>query len=329
MLTDFRVDDQQSEHVLRSTLRWKKDERFTVEGSAEGAFNGLTTATRLLTAGVPTVVPAANVTINEERGEVGVLASWKPSARYGLTGAMKVETSRLTAAGDVDLTRTLTYAKPRLVLSFTPDKATQLRLRGEREVGQISFPALLANSEFNSGVVRAGNPNLRPQRAWVVEAVLERQFWTGASAVVTLRQKAVEDVVDVRLVGTTGAVGLGNIGDGTQTEAVFVVTLPLKAIGVNGAMLTGSLNKIWNRVTDPTPNGWEGPDPWVRLLVFVEYRARPNLIARIEVNNATGAKTLLQVASFAGVRDRSALLYLDRRDLGIAPYAFLRLRRTF
>jgi hypothetical protein len=153
----------------------------------------------------------------------------------------------------------------------------------------------------------------------------------------------------------------------------LVVTLPLKAIGVNGAMLKASLNKSWNRVTDPTtgerrrfsnyfrtlgelhfaydlpqrklnlgfdafyygrqrlyrPNGWEGPDAWMRLLLFVEYRARPNLVARFEVNNATGAKTLLQVASFAGARDRSPLLYLDRRNLGIDPYAFVRLRKTF
>lgn len=373
VITDFRVEDQQSEHVVRSTLRWKKDEGFTVEGSAEGAFNSLTTATSLLTAGVPTVLPAANVDIQEDRGEFGVLASWKPSARYGLTGAMKVETSRLTAAGDVNLTRTLTYAKPRVVFSFTPDKATQLRFRGEREVGQISFFNFVANAEFNSGVVRAGNPNLRPQRAWVAEAVLERQFWTGASAVVTLRQKAVQDVLDVRLVGTSGAVGLGNIGDGAQTDAAVTLTLPLKAIGVSGAMLKGTFSKSWARVDDPTtgerrrfsswyrtlgelhfaydlpqqklnagfdafyygrlrlyrPNGWEGPDAWVRLLLFVEYRARPNLVARFEVNNATGDKTMLNVASFAGVRDRSPLLYLDRRNLGVAPYAYLRLRRTF
>jgi hypothetical protein len=373
VLTDFRVDDTQSEHVARSTLRFKKDDTFTVEGSAEGAFNGLTTDTTLLSAGAPVALPAADVRIREDRGEFGVLAQWKPNARYGLTAAMKVETSTLTSTGDVNLTRDFTYGKPRVTATWNPGKKTQVRLRGEREVGQVSFFNFVANTEFGTGIVRAGNPNLRPQKAWVAEGVVEQQFWTGASAVFTLRQRAVEDVVDIRFVGTSGAVAVGNIGDGVQTDAAVTVTLPLKAVGVNGAMVKATYQKSLARIDDPTtgerrrfsgvprtlaelhfaydlpqrklnlgvdafyvgklrlyrPASWEGPEAWVRMVVFVEYRARPNLTARLEVNNVVDGGQKFTSAVYATVRDRSPLLYVDRHDPNTAPYAYLRLRRTF
>jgi len=250
--TDFREHDDGSETVARATLRFKRDEALTVEASGEGAINTMDTNARLISAGRPTPIPAANVRIEEDRGEFGLLASWKVSKTVGLTAQMKVETSTLTSTGDVDLTRTLTYWKPRAVFSWTADKSTQLRLRAEREVGQINFFNFVAGSEFNSGTIRAGNPNLRPQRTWIAEAVLERQFWTGASAVATLRRRAISGVVDVRAIGDSGAVGIGNIGDADATDAIVTVTLPLKAVGLNGAMAKGALTRTWSRVTDPT-----------------------------------------------------------------------------
>jgi hypothetical protein len=373
VMTDFRVDDTQSEHVARATLRFKKDETFTLESSVEGAFNGLTAATSLISDGVPVALPAANVRIRENRGEAGLLAQWKPNARYGLTAALKVETSTLTSTGDVNLTRGLSYAKPRIVGTWNPGKTTQVRLRGEREVGQINFFNFIANNEFGTGIVRAGNPNLKPQTAWVAEGTVEQQFWTGASAVLTVRQKALRDVVDVRFVGTSGAVGVDNIGHGTQTDVVVTLTLPLKTVGWNGAMLKGSYSKNLARVDDPTngrrrrmsdwlrtmaelhfaydlprrklnvgfdayyrgrlrlyrPASWEGPEAWTRVAAFVEYRPRSDLIARFELNNLIDGGPRFTSAVYAGARDLTPLLYIDRHDQVIPPFAYLRLRRTF
>ncbi|HTI67578.1 MAG TPA: TonB-dependent receptor [Caulobacteraceae bacterium] len=252
VISDFDEADDLSESVLRTTLRFKKDETLTLETSAEGSLNVLATDSASLVGGVAAPIPNADVKITEHRGEAGGLLTWKPAPAYGVTAGLKLETSTLAAERDVNLTRTLTHWKPRLVLSWSPAKNTQVRLRAEREIGQINFYSFVAISEFNSGTVRSGNPNLRPQRSWVGEAVLERQFWDGASIVLTARRKALYDVVDARIVGTSGAVGVGNIGDGAQTDLVGTLTFPLKRLGLNGAMLKGTLTKSRSRVTDPT-----------------------------------------------------------------------------
>jgi hypothetical protein len=59
-------------------------------------------------------------------------------------------------------------------------------------------------------------------------------------------------VVDARYVGDTLAIGIGNIGDGEQTELAATITLPLKRFGLNGAMVKGSVTRSWSAVTDPT-----------------------------------------------------------------------------
>jgi hypothetical protein len=252
VLNDFNETDTFTEQVARATLRFKRDEKLTLEGSAEGSFNTIDTTSALTLAGVATPLPASNVKVHEDRGEFGALMSWKPAAKLGLTAAMKLETSTLTATRDVMLTRGLTFWKPRAVLSWTPAKQTQVRLRAEREISQINFYNYVANNEFASGVIRTGNPGLQPQKAWVGEATVEQQFWGGASAVVALRRKLFTDVVDARYVGTSGAIGIGNIGDGEQTELTATVTVPLKRFGLNGAMIKGTVTKSWSAVTDPT-----------------------------------------------------------------------------
>jgi outer membrane receptor protein involved in Fe transport len=102
-------------------------------------------------------------------------------------------------------------------------------------------------------VLRAGNPNLLPRRAWVVEGTLERQFWTGGSVVLTVRRLALRDVVDQRPLPGFGPVTIvGNIGDGSQTDVVAIITLPLKRLGLDGMNLKSTATWRSSRVIDPT-----------------------------------------------------------------------------
>jgi hypothetical protein len=251
--SDFTEKDDQAESVLRATLRFKRDSKLVLEGSAEGAFNSVDTTSRLLNSGVLDPLPGSDVRVEERRGEFGALTTWTPGPKFSLTGALKLESSTLTASRGVDFERTLSFLKPRLTVAWSPDKTTQLRLRAEHEVGQIDMMIFTSNSEFNSGTIRngVGGADIRPQRAWVAEAVLERQFWTGASLVLTARQKSLIDVVEVRFVAP-GAVGSANIGDGRQTDLSATLTLPLKRLGLNGAMIKGVFTQSWTQVTDPT-----------------------------------------------------------------------------
>ncbi len=127
-------------------------------------------------------------------------------------------------------------------------------MRAEHEVGQVGFGAFLTYAEPNTNIYRVGNPNLRPNRALLAEAVLQRKFWTGGDLSLTARYKALRDVMDVApLVVPGGVLGvIANIGGGKQTDLVASLNLPLKNLGITGATLRGSLT--WNRirVTDPT-----------------------------------------------------------------------------
>jgi hypothetical protein len=253
VVADLDERDTLSESVARTTLRFAKSPKLTFEGSAEGAYNRQNTSSLFRNQGVVTAIPAQNLSVSEWRGELGGLVTYKPNGEFSMTAATRLETSNLTADGDFLVRRDLTYLKPRLVLAWTPDKKTQIRLRGEHEVNQIGFGNFVSVIEPITGQPRAGNPDLRPRRAWVGEAVLERQLWTGASFVLTARHSALRDVTDQRpLAAFGGATAIGNIGDGRQTELAATVTLPLKRLGLEGMNLKATGTRRWSEVTDPT-----------------------------------------------------------------------------
>ena len=250
--TFTRVSDQQ-ETALRAVFKFKKDDAFNLEAFAEGAFNSEDERNAQTVDGIAQVLPAANVKVTESRFETGLTTSWKPNSRIGLDTTLKLESSDIGATGDVTLDHTLTYWKPRAVVNWSIDKDTQLRLRVEREVAQISFGNFVTFSEYNSGQLRVGNPDLLPQRDWVAEAVFERHFWRGADITLTLRRMAVQDVVDVAPFTTpTGVFGeITNIGDGRETDFIADLTVPLKSFGLDGAMIRGKVTVNRTDVTDP------------------------------------------------------------------------------
>jgi hypothetical protein len=253
VLSDLAVNDTAAESIARLSWRFKRDDTLSSELSAEGALNDFDTRSDYFEGGVARRLPSGDVDISERRGDLGGLVAWKPNAAHSLTGALRVETSTLTSARDVVLERSFTYVKPRLVYAWTADGKTQLRLRLEHEVGQVQFGAFVASVQVDSGLVRTGNPDLRPQRNWVGEAVLERQFWTGASVVLTARRRRIEDVVEYRILPQFGgAIALSNIGAADQTDLAATVTLPLRRLGLDGVSLKGGTTWLWSRVTDPT-----------------------------------------------------------------------------
>lgn len=373
--SDFTAAANETESVARALLRFKPTDKFTLEGFVEGALNGIDTLSSVTSAGMPQALPASDVAIRERRGEAGVTLNWKPNARFSLDAALKTETSTLTASHDVDLTRRFTYPKPRLAITWAVDKRTQLRLRAEHEVGQLSYGYFVTIDEFNSGQVRVGNPDLRPQRAWTAEAVLERQFWTGGALVLTARRKALRDVIDVApLFAASGPVGVfANIGNGRETDLIASLTLPLKPFGLRDAMLKATVTSSRARVPDPVtgrerqlsgqsallgelhftqdfpqwklnwgvdafyrgastlyrPFGDEALGGWPHVNVFIEYRPKPALNLRLEVQNLPGTHTPLLVSNYAGLRGASPLNYVDDKRLSVGPLVFVRARRTF
>ncbi|HVI32440.1 TonB-dependent receptor plug domain-containing protein [Phenylobacterium sp.] len=261
---DFRLQRDTAETIGRGVLKYTLNDRLSFEAGGEAALNELESRTALMVNSAAVDLPAANVDVEEKRGEVFAKAVWRPTTAWTVDAGVRFEASRISSEGDVELEKTLKFLKPRLALTWAPAPATQVRMRLERVVGQLNFDDFVASSDFNTGAgVSAGNPDLDPEQAWVAEAALEQRLF-GATLVLTYRHSELTDVVDRGPVEgrevdpVTGAVTVRyfdtpmNIGDGTKDEAIVNLTAPLDRLGLKGALLKGQYTRRWSDVTDPT-----------------------------------------------------------------------------
>jgi outer membrane receptor protein involved in Fe transport len=253
---DFLNRQESSEAILRGVIKRRFGETLSLEAGAEGADNKLDSHTRFTVDDAAQVLPAANVQVEEKRSEVFAKATWRPGAAWTIDAALRYENSDISSGGDVVLAKSLAFAKPRVAVSWTPIPTTQLRLRFEREVGQLDFNDFVASSNLtNSLGVTAGNPNLNPEQDWVIEGVVEQQLWKGASLICTARHFDITDVVDRGPVFASDGTAFDrptNIGAGKRDALIVDFTLPFDALGWKGALLKGELARRWTEVTDPT-----------------------------------------------------------------------------
>ena len=261
----FDLHKRTAESIGRFTLKYQAAKSLSFELGAEGDYNWLRTRTSYVQDGAVVALPAANVRVDEKRGEAFATATWQPHPKVTLEVGVKGEVSRIASTGDVISSHSFAFPKPRLLFTWSPTLVDQLRLHVEREVGQLNFDDFTAQTVgLNTGTVQAGNPRLNPSRDWLFEAAWERRFWGSADLTLTLRHYALTDVVD-RVPDPSGTFDTpGNIGSGTTNTAVVALTLPLDKLGLKRATLTGLGTFRRSAVTDPTtgrPRGISGQHP--------------------------------------------------------------------
>ncbi|MGA9795177.1 MAG: TonB-dependent receptor [Rhizomicrobium sp.] len=241
------------ESIARVTLRYAPIENLTFEGGGEGAYNFLNGDSNYLVNGVNTPLPSADAQISEKRGEAFLQGTWKIDPQWMLELGSRAEYSAIAETGDVNLSRSFFYPKPRAVLTWTPDSDTQVRLRYEKVVGQLDFNDFVATSSLAQSGVTAGNPNLKPDQHTQYEISYERHFWGKGAFVATLMHEQIQDVIDY--VPVTGSAGVfdapGNIGSGQNTQLDVEVTLPLDKVGLPNGLLQGSNIIRFAQVHDP------------------------------------------------------------------------------
>jgi outer membrane receptor protein involved in Fe transport len=241
--------ESSGESIARATVTWRPSSNLSVEGGGEAAFNFLEGHTTVRLNGAPVTLSNANLRVEERRAEGFVTAVWKPTERLSIDAGARVETSTITSTGDTARKRSFLFAKPRLVLSYEPDAASQLRLRLQREVGQLRFRDFVASADLTTGTLSAGNANLEPERSWIIEGAAERRFWGKGAASATFTHEEVQRVVDLIPVGLSDAPG--NIGDGARDKINLALTLPLDRLGIRNGLFTAQATWNWSQVIDP------------------------------------------------------------------------------
>jgi outer membrane receptor protein involved in Fe transport len=364
------------ESIARAVLHYAADDRLSLEGGGEFAYNWVNTHTVFLQNGAGVALPGANVLVDEKRGEVFTNATWRATPKFTVEAGVRVEDSVIESSGDVVLSKSLIYPKPRLLLTWAPDADNQVRLRVEREVGQLDFGSFVATSALNGSGVQAGNPNLNPSQDWAFEAAYERHFWGKGAVVLTARHLILKDVIDRAPITSPSGVfdAPANIGGGTENDILLSVSLPLDRFHIPGGMLSGVGTWRFSRVTDPTTGesreisgqhqldgelhftqdlprwklnwgidafrGWT--EHYYRFneidtnklgtfdVVWVEYKARPDLSYRWEIDNAGRRGFVLTRREFAGVRAAGATPDLtDTVERNFGLEIKFRIRKTF
>ncbi|HEV2533711.1 TonB-dependent receptor plug domain-containing protein [Phenylobacterium sp.] len=250
----FALATRGGESIGRGVLHWRPTAALTIDGGGEVAYNWLTTQTAFSDNGAAIPIPAGDVRVTETRGEAFTTATWRPVATLSMEAGVRVEGSTIASTGDVTLSKSLVFPKPRLLITWSPDAADQVRVRVEREVGQLDFTSFAASAALNINGVVAGNPNLLPQQDWAFEAAYDRHFWKTGVVSLTLRHLVLKDVVDrVPVFAPSGAFDEpGNIGGGSENDVVAAFELPLGRFGIGGGTLRGTGTWKVSEVTDPT-----------------------------------------------------------------------------
>lgn len=371
----FTQRNESGESIARGVLRYTISPTWSVEGGGEVAFNFLDSAQDYVENGAPVTLPAADVLVEERRGELFGATTWRASPKLSFEAGMRVEVSTISQTGDTNLEKTLVYPKPRLAVTWSPTKSDQFRLRIEREVGQLDFGDFVSSVAFSTGTGTAGNADLEPSKTWVAEAAYERKFWKDGAIVIKAVHKAINDATDrVPIIGPGFAFDApGNIGDGTSDSIEMSLNLPLTRLGIPGGLLR--TRTAWSRseVIDPVTgearrisgqSPFEGEirfsqdlprwkvqwgteaylgfeeryyrfnqietvelGTWIQL--YAEYKPKPNLSFRVEMQNLLGRNFSRTREVYTGPRNTSGIDFTDTRDLSFDPFIYFRIRRTF
>lgn len=249
----FGQNIRTGESIGRLSLRYTRSPTLTFEAGGEAVYNFLDSNQHFIDNGAVVALPSSTVSVDEKRGELFALGTWKINPKLTLEAGARFEFSEIAESGDTTKSRSFFYPKPRVLLTWNPRKNTQIRLRVERKLGQLNFSNFVSSVDLAGAGVKGGNPDLRPDDHWQFEAAFEQRFWGKGSIVITGLHEEISDASDyVPILGTSPLIdGPGNIGSGTANQLDIEGNLPLDRFGLPGGLL--KTTSIWrlSEVTDP------------------------------------------------------------------------------
>jgi hypothetical protein len=273
-----------TEAIARGILRFPRVGAWTFDGSSEIAKNTLDTQSQLLVNNVPSnALNDPVLTVEELRTETAANARWQysPTLRYEF-GA-RYETSEITTSV-ATTDKSLEYLKPRFLVSYTPNPASQYSLRIEKEVSQLSFNDFTASAQLQNNTTVSGNADIVPDQSTVYEARYQWRSGQSSFAVsYTYRDRV--DIIDRNIltlevtdpdtmVTTVESFEINdNVGDGYFQSFAISGAAPLDRFGIPNAILNYRTSWMKSEMTDPITGEKRpisGPPPFQWRLEFTQ-----------------------------------------------------------
>lgn len=229
------------ETVLRGTMSKSGDHRFRPEMGGELAFNRVDSNLSLLT-GLPgsmvaVDLPAANVVVEEIRGEAFANLITRLNPRWSTELGLAAEYSDISVSGDAESSQSFFFAKPSAALIYTPREGIQFRIGAQQTVGQLDFNNFAASASASDDRLLAGNPALGPDQTTRVSASVDIRSQDRGAINAELFHEWRADIIE-QIVLPSGTPGAANAGDGRVWGVSVNGSLPL------GFLLDGALVEL-------------------------------------------------------------------------------------
>jgi outer membrane receptor protein involved in Fe transport len=263
---DTRNRNKPSEGVFRVQNDWSGLSGHAVQFGGEFAYNRLDARffAQSINGGLVTAFPPSDVLVEEVRFEPFVSDVWTVSPAWKIEAGAIMEFSKLTLAGDSSADRSFRFVKPRLVATWSVDKATTVEFRAERQVAQLDFGEFATSVDLALGnQVDAGNRDLVPEKINNFEALVRHKFLERGSIELAASYEQISDTQDLVLITTRDALGnitgrfdgAGNIGDSKRWNVELEITLPFDwlttPVGITGLELKYVGHYHESSLTDP------------------------------------------------------------------------------
>ncbi len=256
LIFDQDIGRDSGESILRATIAGRIGDGHQVEAGLEGALN---TLKQDLVASLdfgqgpnPLPIQNANLSIREKRAVAYVTQKWAIVARWSMEGRIAAEISSLSFEGDTNDSVSLFYVKPSIQIARRLGSRNEVRLLFYRDVGQLDFTDFVSSSSVSDDIIHGGNPDLRPEKSWRLEGIVDLRFGESGALNLKLFHYWIDNVVDLVPVGPPGELfdAPGNIGAGRVYGAEATLRFPLAPLVLGGSFsLEGSLKDA--RVQDP------------------------------------------------------------------------------
>ncbi|MEL7046194.1 MAG: TonB-dependent receptor, partial [Pseudomonadota bacterium] len=342
--SSFRLAEDSLETVLRTVLSKATDGPLIPEFGGEITFNRLDSALSLETfVGDQTSVielPAADVTVEELRGELFLNSIWRASAHFSLETGLAAEASQIQVSGDASNRQSFFFLKPFATAIYDWRPGLQLRAGVRRTVGQLEFSEFAASASAEDDRFLGGNPELGPDQTTRASFTVDlRSDARGALNLEAFHEWRYDVIEQVAL--PSGAFGAANAGDGRVWGLTGNASLPLAPF-LKGGLIEVEADFRDSVFQDPL-TGQERELSYVRSpTVLVEFRqdlprrrfswgvsyraARDNAVFFADEESFTtdedSYRVFVETTRFWGIRTNLELRNVDGRS-------FYRQRRFF